>query len=129
MNDGTGEITSQESVYQETRSAAEDSYWKCYSLQSMEALRDVSFGIIDAVMKRMSYAGKGQMLHQDATTKQERAAEQGVSKRMVERGVKALVDCGAVRRLRRCQYQVNPYCFGKGTWPSIINLREQYQTE
>lgn len=40
----------------------------------------------------------------------------GWKKRMYQRGLKALCDCGAIRKVTRGVYQINPQYAGKGEW-------------
>lgn len=125
----TGEVLGQQYVYQETQSAAEPSYWKLYDLPG-----DVIFGcgtldFMREVLARTTYANKGQLFVMEPECKSEIAKRLGVGERMVERLMHQLVDAGIVRRIRRGVYQINPYIYGKGSWPSIAALRGAWDKE
>ncbi|MGE4353541.1 MAG: replication/maintenance protein RepL [Oscillospiraceae bacterium] len=128
VDDSTGLITGSHTVYKEIRSGTEDPYWKCYDWHVFKGLGDVSFGMLNAVMRRMAYANKDQILFMDIGIKREIAAELNMSLSTVEREIKLLTKCRAIVKRQRSVYMVNPYMFGKGSWASVMKLREKFDT-
>ena len=75
-----------------------------------------------ALVTRMSYASLkdktgGQIVHTIGTTAQAIIEECGwKNKDTLYRGLQALCECNAIRKISRGEYQINPQYAGKGGW-------------
>lgn len=66
---------------------------------------------------RMGYADENQMVHTSGTTSKNIMKTLGWQSRdMYQKGLRALVQCGAIKRIARGEYQINPSYAGKGEW-------------
>ncbi len=79
---------------------------------------------------RMSYANASdvldsQVVHTGKPTSDSICKALGwTTERMYQKGLKALCDCGAIRRVNKGAYQINPSYAGRGTWRYNARLKQ-----
>lgn len=78
---------------------------------------------------RMSYANASdvydsQIVHTSKPTGDAICKALGWKTNMLQKGLKVLCDCGAIRRINRGAYQINPSYAGRGTWRYNPRLKQ-----
>ena len=132
IEDADGNITT--TTTRETKAiikSDEPDYIKLYTKMWCEfnGIPDKWRPLFLALVTRMSFASLkdktgGQIVHTIGTAAQVIIDECGWrSKDTLYRGLQALCDCGAIKKLSRGEYQINPQYAGKGTWH--YNAKEQ----
>lgn len=54
------------------------------------------------------------------------ANECKLSERMIEKYIARMVDAGALYKVKRGEYIINPYCFGRGKSADVLKLRKHF---
>ncbi|WP_298024582.1 replication/maintenance protein RepL [uncultured Dysosmobacter sp.] len=125
--DENGEVRDSYETYQYV--APIDQYVKQFISPGYAGLKDVSMTMGYELIRRMSFADKGQLVELNAIARKEIAEAVGCSERTVSYQIKILVECGFLRKRQRGIYQVNPFAYGKGTQADIEALRKKYTEE
>lgn len=125
--DSSGEV--KEFEYSNTYDWGEEpKYVKVY-FEDILYLMNISkkyFGVMYAMLKRVSYAGDEYPLCVtiDKGTKQAICREIGWKNPVsIDNAIQVLMKGGIIRRVQRGRYQFNPYFFGRGNWSDIAKLR------
>lgn len=121
----TGEVLSEGYGRSRENSEREGTYWKVYPAAGA-AISDVPFGFILYLINSAGYANNGQRVYLMSKQKKLLAEKCGISERMAENYIARLVDDEALCRVKRGEYTVNPYFFGRGKWSDIIAMRKEY---
>lgn len=121
--DSEGNITidTKETSYS---SETEPDYIKLYTKLWCEfnGIPDAFRNLFLELALRMSYCNSEDLEHSQivftgGTVAQDIMRRMGwSSKRMYQKGLKALCDCGAIRKVARAEYQINPSYAGRGGW-------------
>lgn len=125
VDGATGEVLGHASHYRGPSFEREGTYWKVYPAAG-PAIKDVPFNFVVSVLNNTTYANKGQRLFLLSKQKKIISDECNLSERMIEKYIARMVDDGALRRVKRGEYIINPYCFGRGKWADVLKLRKDF---
>lgn len=121
----TGEVLETRSPMAESSGDREGVYWKVYPAAG-PAILDVPFGFIMRLIDVASYANRGQRVYLTVKLKKALSEQCDISERMVEYNIARLVRDNALCRVRRGEYIINPYFFGRGRWSDVVALRKDF---
>lgn len=122
--EGNEQVTTKETTKKIERSTEPD-YIKLYTNMWCEAnqIPDLWRPLFLQLVMRMSYANAedeqdlgGQIVSTGGPYGDRIRAALGWKPNMYQKGLKALCDCHAIKRVRRGFYQVNPHYAGRGEW-------------
>lgn len=123
----TGEITEHYSVIQRAALNDEPTYIKLYIEQwivTMTGKPSAASEVLLALIScGMTYANDNQVVYATAYNKQIVATKTGLNLRTVDNTIQKLVKIGALKRLARATYAVNPNLLGYGKWRDIKALQ------
>ncbi len=78
------------------------------------------------VLKRCTYAEKGQIVHLDKYTKEQVCKASGKSMERMKQAIKTWQKNNILKRVSRGVYEINPFIFGKGEWRDIAHLQAKF---
>lgn len=125
VDNRTGEVKGMETVYI-SGPQREPPYVKVYlgSLDSLRTLPLYCWPVLLWLLQKAPYATQNPYFEIGSPTRAYIAEETGVKISSVNHAVADLVKYGAILRVRRGLYQLNPQFFGRGEWKEIARLRE-----
>ena len=123
----TGEVVSDDITVEGHDKMAEPQYVKLYVHQWLETMggapntmTDVLVALIDL---GMTFASDSQVIHATAYEKSIIAEKLGLNPRSVDNTIQKLVKMGALKRITRGTYAVNPSLLGRGSWSDGLRMR------
>lgn len=125
VDNKTGEVKGMETVYI-SGPQREPPYVKVYldSLASLRPLPPYCWPVLLWLLQKAPYAIPSPYFEIGRPTRASIAEETGVKISSINHAVADLVKHGAILRVRRGLYQLNPQFFGRGEWKDIARMRE-----
>lgn len=126
VDNKTGEVKGMETMYI-SGPQREPPYVKVYlgDLASLRTLPLYCWPVLLWLLQKAAYATQAPCFEIGSPTRAYIAEEIGVKASSVNHAVADLVKHGALLRVRRGLYQLNPQFFGRGEWKDIVQLRER----
>lgn len=124
VNDTTGEVTGQTTVYVSSPQS-EPPYVKVYfdGFSFLQTLPLYCWPVLLWLMRMIPYANADPVFEFGAPMRRKAAAELKVSTGRVDHAVSDLMKFGVLLRADRGLYQFSPFFFSRGEWKDIKKLR------
>lgn len=124
VDGATGEVMGMETVYV-SKAKNEPPYVKLYlgGLEELSRMKPYCWHVLFWMLGRMPYAGHEQQFEFGTAGRKKAGEELGMSVGRINHVVSELVAAGALFRVDRGLYQLNPMIFGRGEWKEIAKLR------
>lgn len=125
LDNDTGDVQGMTTTYV-SQAKREPFYVKTYidGIEKLYSMRPYCWPVLIWMLRRMPYASEDQRFEFGLPMRKKAASELGMSLGRVNHAVTDLVESGAVLRVDRGLYQLNPMIFGRGEWKEIARLRE-----
>lgn len=124
VNEKTGEVKGLEAVYV-SKAQNEPAYVKLYldGIEELYKMRSCCWPVLIWIVKRMGYANGEQVFEFGAPMRRRAGEVLQLSVWRINHALSDLVESGALLRVERGLYQLNPMIFGRGEWKEIAKLR------
>lgn len=124
VDDKTGEVKGMETVYVSSP-RREPPYVKVYlgDLALLRTLPLYCWPVLLWLLQKAPYATQAPYFEIGSPTRAYIGEEMGIRSSSVNHAIADLVKHGAILRVRRGLYQLNPQLFGRGEWKEIAKLR------
>lgn len=125
LDNATGNVQDMTTTYV-SQAKREPFYVKTYidGIEKLYSMRPYCWPVLIWMLRRMPYASEDQRFEFGLPMRKKAASELGMSLGRVNHAVTDLVEAGAVLRVDRGLYQLNPMIFGRGEWKEISRLRD-----
>lgn len=124
VDEATGEVRSMEAVYV-SKAKVEPAYVKVYldGVDRLSQIKPYCWRVLFWMLGRMPYASYEQQIEFGTAARRKAGEELDMSVGRLNHVVSDLVTAGALLRVERGLFQLNPMIFGRGEWKEIAKLR------